>query len=147
MGWTRIKRLGFAAGMLAASAAFVPQAQAACPASMSARVGDTAQSIARACGLNVEALKSVNPGIRGNETIPPGTTVRIPRVAVPSPMLDIGRPLIRVNPPLVPNVPDPGGSTVILPPEQPPVPPQLILPGLPLQPGQLPPFGTSPSFN
>ena len=119
--------------LLLACALFLPvaQADAACPTRLSARVGDTAQTIARACGLNAEALKSVNPGIRGDEPIQPGTTIRIPRVALPTPMIDSGRPMMRVNPPAVTIAPGPGGSTVILPPEPPPVPQQHILPGFP----------------
>lgn len=130
-------------------------AHAACPTRFSARAGDTPETIARACGLNVEALKSINPGMRSDEPILPGTTIRVPRSAITSPMLDIGRGQVRVNPPTIPSVPGPSGSTVILPPELPPVPPQLVLPGPPPLPGQVPGafspnntgFGTTSPFN
>lgn len=144
MAWTGMDRAVLFAATLAIGSAFAPQAEAACPARLSARVGDTAYSIARACGLNEEALKSANPGIRADGTMQPGTTVRIPRPALPSELLEIGRPLIRVQPSQVPNVAIPGGSTVILPPEQPPLPRRHVIRPFPPQPGQIDPLGSLP---
>lgn len=117
-------------------------AQAACPARIGVMWGDTLSSIARACGVNVEALRRVNPGLTA-ETLRAGAVIAVPRPATSSPQTGIGRPSVRVAPPLVPpatGAPSIGGapSTVILPPEQPPVPPQHILRGFGDPPGQLP---------
>ena len=144
MRWPGPERAALFVAALAIGAAFAPQAEAACPARLSARVGDTAYSIARACGLNEEALKSANPGIRADGTMQPGTTVRIPRAALPSELLEIGKPLIRVHPSQVPNIPIPGGSTVILPPEPPPLPRRHVIRPFPPQPGQIDPLGSLP---
>lgn len=144
MRWSGKEKAALFATAVAIGTAFVAQAEAACPARLSARVGDTAYSIARACGLNEEALKSANAGIRADGTVLPGTTVRIPRPALPSEMLEIGKPLIRVQPSQVPNVAIPGGSTVILPPEPPPLPRRHVIRPFPPQPGQIDPLGSLP---
>jgi len=121
----------------------LPIAQAhACPSRVSVAYGDTLSSIARSCGVNVEALVRVNPGLTAR-TLYAGSVINVPRPAVPSPQQRIGRPTVQVMPPLVPpavGAPSIGGvpSTVILPSSPPPVPHQHILRGFGDQPGQLP---------
>lgn len=113
-----------------------------CPSRVSVAYGDTLSSIARSCGVNVEALVRLNPGLTAG-TLYAGSVINVPRPAVPSPQQRIGRPTVQVMPPLVPpavGAPSIGGvpSTVILPPDVPPVPLQHILRGFGDQPGQLP---------
>lgn len=126
----------------------VSAAQAACPARVGVAYGDTLQSIAAACGVNVEALKDMNPGLRA-DTLRAGAFINIPRPVVRVTPPVIGRPSIQPFPSLVnPSLGGDGHSTVILPPEQPPVPQQHILRGFGNQPGQLPlPPGHSNPFN
>ncbi|MBI1620229.1 LysM peptidoglycan-binding domain-containing protein [Aquamicrobium zhengzhouense] len=123
-------------------------AQAACPARVGVSYGDTLQSIASACGVNVEALKQANPGLRP-ETLQAGTYIAVPKPVLLTPPPVIGRPSIQTFPSLV--GPATGGdsrSTVILPPQPTPVPQQHILRGFGNQPGQLPlPPGHADPFN
>lgn len=114
----------------------------ACPSRVSVAYGDTLSSIARSCGVNVEALMRVNPGLNPRRLYA-GAVINMPRPALPSPQQRVGRPTVQVMPPLVPpalGAPSIGGvpSTVIMPPAPPPVPQQHILRGFGDQPGQLP---------
>lgn len=121
-------------------------AQAACPPRIAVVQGTSLAAIAQACGISVEALRQANPGLRP-DTLQAGTTLAVPRPAFPSAQLPVGQQGIAIMPPLVP--PAVGGSspTVILPPEQPPIPQQHILRGFGDQPGQLPlPPGHSSPF-
>jgi LysM repeat protein len=45
--------------------------------------GETVSSIARRCGVNVQALRAANPGI-SDRNFQRGTTLNVPRVALPS---------------------------------------------------------------
>ena len=129
-----------------ASGAFTGAAEAACPDRIIIQRGDTLGAIARACGVNVPALRGANPGLIP-DAMQPGATVRVPAPALNTPMERIGRPSIRVMPSRVPGVHVPSNSTVILAPPPLPVPPQHILPGFGDKPGQLPlPPGHSPPF-
>ena len=120
-------------------------AEAACPDRIVIRRGDTLDAIARACGINVPALRGANPGLMP-DAMQPGMIVRIPAPALNTPMQRIGRPSIEIMPSRVPSVQIPSHSTIILAPP-PPVPPQHILPGFGDRPGQLPlPPGHSPPF-
>lgn len=126
--------------VLATAAAVLMSASpalSACPPRIGVAYGDTLSSIASACGISVETLRAANPGLSA-DTLRAGSIIAVPRPALPSPQLEIGRPLVRVTPPLVP--PGTGGisGTVILPPVQPPIPQQHILRGFGDQPGQLP---------
>lgn len=118
--------------------ATAPQASAAtpCPPRVAVSYGDTLGSIAAACGISIANLRLANPGLSAR-TLRAGTTIAVPRPAMPSRQGIIGRPSVRLAPPLVPPSIGGGGSaTVILPPE--PVPQQHILRGFGNQPGQLP---------
>lgn len=118
--------------------AFTTVTQASCPDRVVISGGDASvAALARACGVNVEALKSVNPGMTGNQ-VKQGTVVRIPRAPIAMPHFDYARPQARIASPQVPIAPGPSSSTVILPPPVPSVPQQHILRGFGDQPGQLP---------
>ena len=137
-----MRRTILPAASLAACLALVSQAEAACPARLGVAWGDTLTSIARACGVNVEALRQVNPGLTA-QTLRAGSFIAVPRPALASPQLGVGRRSVHVAPPLVPPAtggPAIGGapSTVILPPARPPVPQQHIIRGFDDRPGQLP---------
>ena len=112
-------------------------AHAACPARVTISYGDTLSSIARACGITVDTLRSANPGLHA-DSLQAGAAIAVPRPPLPSTQLRVGRPSVQVVPPLV--YPSVGGSssTVILPPEPIPVPQQHILRGFGDKPGQLP---------
>lgn len=112
-------------------------ARAACPERIAVASGATLSGIARACGVSLEALRQVNPGIRP-DTLQAGTTLAVPRPAFPSVQLPIGRQGIGIARPLVPPTVGGTGSTVILPPAAPSMPRQHILRGFGDQPGQLP---------
>lgn len=113
-------------------------AYAACPERIMVTGGNVSlAAIARTCGINVEALKSINPGMSG-PIVNEGTVVRIPREAISLPSFEIGRTYGRTEGLEVPLAPGSSGSTVILPPPAPTVPPQHILRGFGDQPGQLP---------
>jgi hypothetical protein len=98
-------------------------AQAACPERLAVNVGDTLWGIARACGISVETLRGANPGLN-ERTLRPGLFLAVPRPALPSPQQPVGRPSLRVAPPLVPpatiTVPTPAQPPVILHPQMPP---------------------------
>lgn len=117
--------------------AFAMEANAACPARIVITRSTTFDSVAQACGINIEALKSVNPRLIAN-TLQAGMTLIVPPPPLPTPMLGIGRPSVQIMPPLVPPAAGPSLPTVILPPEPSPIPPQHILRGFGDQPGQLP---------
>lgn len=118
-------------------------AQAACPQRLSIGHGDTLVSIARACGISVEALRSVNPGLRPT-TLQPGTIIVVPRPVLPSPQHPTGRRTIEAMPPLVPPATGISPSTTVIPPPRPPVYPRFDIPGLEEQPGALPRPGYLP---
>lgn len=129
------------AGALTNAAAAYAQA-GACPSRLAVSHGDTLSSIARACGVNVQALLGVNPGLTPR-TLQAGSYITVPQAPFTAPRFGIGRPSIQPMPQMVPPAtggPSIGGpaSTVILPPTQPPVPPQHILRGFGDLPGQLP---------
>ncbi len=134
-----------ASSLLLLATAWTVPAYAACPERVVISGGDAALSaLARACGVNVEALRSVNPGMTGN-TVRQGTVVRIPPAPIAAPQFDFARPQARAPSLEVPLAPGPSGSTVILPPAPIPVPQQHILRGFGDQPGQLPlPDGHAP---
>ena len=103
-------------------------AQAACPERLAVSVGDTLWGIARACGISVETLRGANPGLN-ERTLRPGLFLAVPRPALPSSQQPVGRPSLRVAPPLVPpatitvptpTIPTPGPPPAILHPQMPP---------------------------
>ena len=138
----------------AATLGLATAADAACPERVGVGFGDTLASIARSCGISVETLRSVNPGLTA-DTLQPGTFVVVPRPALPSPMSRIGRPSVRIAPSLVPPATGISPSTTVIEPPKRPVVRRLdpmpgfgeqpgLLPGhLPL-PGHFPPPGHSP---
>lgn len=109
---------GFTLSVLAISGA-----QAACPERLAVNAGDTLWGIARACGISVEMLRGANPGLN-ERTLRPGLFIAVPRPALPSPQQPVGRPSLRVAPPLVPpaaiTVPTPAPPPAILHPQMPP---------------------------
>lgn len=107
----------------AMAAGLATAADAACPGRVGVGVGDTLVSIARACGISVESLRSVNPGLSAG-TLRPGTFVAVPRPPLPSPMSGIGRPSVRVAPSLVPPATGISPSSTVIPPPAPPVVPR-----------------------
>ncbi|RIK88676.1 MAG: hypothetical protein DCC69_00820 [Hyphomicrobiales bacterium] len=113
-------------------------AQAACPQRLGVSHGDTLESIARACGISVETLRGVNPGLDAG-TLRPGTFVVVPRPALPSPQLPVGRRSIEAMPPLVPPATGISPSTTVIAPPKPPVFPRFDIPGMEEPPGHLPP--------
>jgi hypothetical protein len=98
-------------------------AQAACPERLAVGVGDTLWGIAQACGISVETLRGANPGLN-ERSLRPGLFLAVPRPSLPGPQDTIGRPSLRVAPPLVPpatiTVPAPAPPPVILHPQMPP---------------------------
>lgn len=124
---------------------FPTTAHAACPDRVVISGGDASLSaLARACGVNVEALKSINPGMTGS-VVRQGTVVRIPQQPIAAPQFEFARPQARTPSLEVPLAPGPSTSTVILPPPSVPIPQQHILRGFGDQPGQLPlPEGHAP---
>jgi LysM repeat protein len=130
-----MKRL--ALSILAVAVLSASPAIAACPARLGVAYGDTLSAIAAACGISVETLRGANPGLSA-DNLRAGAIIAVPRPALPSPQLDIGRPLVRVAPAIVPHGAGGASGTVILPPVQPPVPQQHILRGFGNEPGQLP---------
>jgi LysM repeat protein len=139
-----VKRLPLALVMIAGT---LTVAQASCPDRISVGSGQSLSTIARACGVNVEALKQVNPGLR-SDGLRAGQFLVIPTRPVHIAPPTYGRPSIQQFPSLV--GPALGGdtrSTVILPPQPQPVPQQHILRGFGDKPGQLPlPPGHSSPF-
>ena len=101
---------------LAAVLALPAGAQAACPERVGVAFGDTLASIAQACGVNVEALRQLNPGLTA-KTLRQGTFVRVPQPPLPSTWAERRRGTVEVIPPLV-RSPSVGATpTVILPPQ------------------------------
>ena len=93
-------------------------AQAACPQRLGIDHGDTLESIAQACGISIETLRGANPGLN-DRTLRPGTFITVPRPALPSPQLPLGRRSIQVMPPLVPPATGTSPSTTVIPPPPP----------------------------
>lgn len=91
-------------------------AQAACPERVGVRFGDTLASIARICGVNVEALRQLNPGLT-TQTLRPGSFVKAPRPPLPSARAEHRRGVVDIIPPLVRSPGSGETPTVILPPE------------------------------
>lgn len=115
---------------IAALAGAPALAQAACPDRLTIGFGDSPASIARACGISVETLRQANPGMTANTALQAGTTVTVPRPALPSQTLRTGRSSIEVMPSIVPPATGTASPTVIKPPKPHPVPRQHILKGL-----------------
>lgn len=109
------------------------QANAACPQRLGIGYGDTLESIAQACDITVERLRSVNPGLNA-ATLQSGTFVAIPRPALPSAQLPVGRPSIRIAPPLGSPVTGISPSQTVIAPPPPPVVHRFQIPGLTDQP-------------
>jgi len=114
------------------------EANATCPQRLGIDYGDTLESIARACGVSVERLRGVNPGLNA-ATLQAGTFINIPRPVLPSPQLPVGRPSVKITPPLVPPVTGTSPSSTVIAPPPPPVIHRYDIPGLDDQPGQWPP--------
>lgn len=112
-------------------------AKAACPQRLGVDFGDTLESIARACGISVERLRGVNPGLNA-ATLQAGTFINVPRPALPSPQLPVGRPSVKIAPPLVPPVTGASPSPTVIAPPPPPVIHRFDIPGLDDQPGPWP---------
>ena len=122
-----VKRGCFSAAF-AGAILLAASAQAACPARVGVAFGDTLSSIASACGVSVESLRRANSGLTAGN-LQAGTFIRVPRPVLPSPMIEIGQPQVRIAPALVPPSAGGGSPTVFLPPQPLPVPPQHILRG------------------
>lgn len=114
------------------------EAKAACPQRLGIDYGDTLESIARACGISVERLRGVNPGLNPR-TLQAGTFINVPRPVLSSPQLPVGRPSVRIAPPLVPPAIITSPSSTVIAPPPPPVIHRYDIPGLDDQPGQWPP--------
>jgi len=113
------------------------KAEAACPQRVGVNNGDTLEAIARACGISVERLRGVNPGLNAR-TLQAGTFINVPRPVLPSPQLPIGRQAVKIAPPLVPPVTGPSPSSTVIAPPPPPVIHRYDIPGLDDQPGYKP---------
>ena len=130
--------LGIAFAGLALSSA-----QAACPERLGVRPGDTLSAIAQACGISVETLRAANPGVRA-ERLRPGQFLAVPPPALPSPQGVIGRPALRVAPPLVPPATITPPSTTVIPPPPPALQHPQVPPGFDTRPRHMrprPPVG------
>ena len=77
------------AGALSVFAAGSADAQSRSCGRTSVRHGETAEAVARRCGVNVEALKALNPGLNGDRP-PTGTFVIVPEPALPTTTPRIG---------------------------------------------------------
>lgn len=106
---------------------------AACPQRLGIGYGDSLESIAHGCGITVERLRSVNPGLNSTN-LQAGTFVTIPRPALPSPQLPYGRQSIRIAPSLVPPATGISPSQTVIAPPPPPVVRHFEIPGLAEQP-------------
>lgn len=95
-------------------------AGAACPQRLNITIGATLETIARSCGISVERLRGVNPGLSAT-TMQAGTFINIPRPALPSPQLPIGRSAVKVAPPLIPPVTGTSSSATVIAPPAPPI--------------------------
>lgn len=91
-------------------------AAAACPERVGVAFGDTLASIAQACGVNVEALRQLNPGLTAR-TLRQGTFVRVPRPALSSRQAERRSGRVEPTAPLVRSPTAGGTPTVIMPPE------------------------------
>lgn len=108
-------------------------ANAACPQRLGIGHGDTVESIAQTCKITVQRLKNANPGLNVSG-LQAGTFVVVPRPVLPSQQLTVGRPSIRVAPPLVPPATGISPSKTVIAPPLPPVVHRFELPGLAGQP-------------
>ena len=108
-------------------------AGAACPQRLGIGHGDTLESIAQTCKISVQRLKNANPGLNVSG-LQAGTFVVVPRPVLPSQQLTVGRPSIRVAPPLVPPATGIAPSKTVIAPPPPPVVHRFELPGLAGQP-------------
>lgn len=149
--WPRLRGIMLAGLVLALPAA---AAQAACPPRVGVGHGDTLASIARACGISVETLRDANPGINAGR-LRPGLVLAIPRPALPSPQLPLGRPSLRVAPSLMPPASTVGPPAITLPEFEPALPPAATHPQMPrefdvrpphMQPPRQPPRQPAPRF-
>lgn len=85
-------RVALAAGLLAFAGLFgsaPASAAGSCGARISPSFGDTVETVAARCGVNVEALKSRNPGM-SDDKLDVGVSINVPRPALPSPQIEIG---------------------------------------------------------
>jgi len=93
-----IPALAIAAACFSAVPAAEAQQRQRCSGGTTMRFGETAEAVARRCGVNVEALRSHNPGmIELNRPSMTGTIVVPPRPALPTPT-----PGRRTNPAFAP---------------------------------------------
>jgi LysM repeat protein len=77
----------------------LPASAEACQGGRTVVSGETMREVAARCGVNVEALRQVNPGL-DDRTIRPGLTVVVPPRPLPSPQAGYGRPRVSAQPPL-----------------------------------------------
>ena len=128
----------------AATLGLATAADAACPERVGVGFGDTLASIARSCGISVETLRSVNPGLNA-DSLRAGIVIAVPRPALPSPQQPVGRPSARIAPSLVPPATGVSPPVVVIPPPTPPrrMPPPS-LPGFDNRPEHLRPFSPLP---
>ena len=91
IGWMKpflplLSALAVAAACLSATPAAEAQSRQRCDNGTTVRFGEDAKAVARRCGVNVEALKLHNPGLRDlNRPAMTGTIVVPPRPALPTP--------------------------------------------------------------
>lgn len=86
--------------MLAAMPAFA-QDNRRCPDRLIVTYGMSDEAIARACGINVQQLRQVNPSL-GTFGARHGTHVGVPRPSLPTPQLRTGQPSIQIMPSRIP---------------------------------------------
>jgi LysM repeat protein len=89
----------FLLGLLA-----LPATAEACQSGRTTVSGETVAEVAWRCGVNVEALRQLNPGL-SDRTIRPGLIVAVPPPPLPSPQAGYGRPRVSAQPPLASGVP------------------------------------------
>lgn len=75
-------------------------AESSCGSRVRIGPGETVSSLARRCGINVEALKSANPGVN-DKNFQRGTYLKVPNVALPqrSPGAYGNQQIVRPRPP------------------------------------------------
>lgn len=78
-----------AAAILPAALPVGALAAGSCGQRVSPSFGDTVETVAARCGVNVEALKSRNPGM-SDDKLDVGVSINVPRPALPSPQIEIG---------------------------------------------------------
>jgi hypothetical protein len=66
-----------------------PAAAGSCPQRISPSFGESVETVAARCGVNVEALKSRNPGMSDGR-LDVGVSIEVPRPPLPSPQIEIG---------------------------------------------------------